>query len=169
MDAKKLALEIEQSVSDFVDTLSKFNDEQVNTIPFSGSWTAGQVADHLRKATYGLPDVDTKQADRDPELYVETLQSLFLNFTVKYESPEFIIPDDGPFETGRLIEQFETVKNGNAAIARNKDLSLLCLDFEMPGLGALTRYEWLKFFVAHTQRHAYQLKNIAERILSVNA
>ena len=48
MDAENLALEIEQSVDNFIDTLSKFNDEQVNTIPFAGSWTAGQVADHLR-------------------------------------------------------------------------------------------------------------------------
>ena len=169
MDAENLALEIEQSVDNFIDTLAKFNDEQVNTIPFAGSWTAGQVADHLRKATDGLPDANTRPADRDPELYVETLRELFLNFNVKYESPEFIIPGDGPFETRSLIKQFERVRDENAAVARTKDLSLLCLDFEMPGLGAITRYEWLRFFVAHTQRHAYQLSNIAEKILSVNA
>jgi hypothetical protein len=169
MDAKTLAIEIEQSVDDFLMTLSKFDNEQLNIVPFPGSWTAGQVADHLRKATDGLPDQHTTAADRDPELYVETLQALFLNFNVKYESPEFIIPDGGPFESGLLIKQFERLKNDNAAVARSNDLSLLCLDFEMPGLGALTRYEWLKFFIAHTQRHAYQLKNIAERILSVKA
>ncbi len=169
MDAKTLALEIEQSVDDFLMTLSKFDNEQLNTVPFAGSWTAGQVADHLWKATDGLPDQHTIAADRDPELYVETLQALFLNFNVKYESPEFIIPDGGPFESGLLIKQFERLKNDNAAIARTKDLSLLCLDFEMPGLGALTRYEWLKFFVAHTQRHAHQLTNIAEKIISVKA
>jgi hypothetical protein len=169
MDANSLAIEIERSADDFVMTLSKFDNEHLNTVPFTGSWTAGQVADHIRKATDGLPDQKTKSADRDPELYVETLQSLFLDFTAKYESPEFILPDNGPFEKGSLIKQLERVRDTNAAIAREKDLALLCLDFEMPGLGALTRYEWLKFIVAHTQRHAYQLKNIAEKILSVKA
>ena len=169
MDAKTLAIEIEQSVDDFLMMLSKFDNEQLNTVPFVGSWTAGQVADHLRKATDGLPDQNTRPAHRDPELHVETLQALFLNFDVKYESPEFIIPDEGPFESRLLVKQFERLKSDNAAIARTKDLSLLCIDFEMPGLGALTRYEWLKFFVAHTKRHAHQLTNIAEKILSVKA
>ena len=140
MDAKTLAIEIEQSVDDFLMTLSKFDNEQLNTVPFVGSWTAGQVADHLRKATDGLPDQNTRPAHRDPELHVETLQALFLNFNVKYESPEFIIPDEGPFESRLLVKQFERLKSDNAAIARTKDLSLLCLDFEMPGLGALTWY-----------------------------
>ena len=169
MNAKSLAIEIEQSVDNFLLTLSKFDNEHLNAFPFPGSWTAGQVADHIRKATDGLPDQHTKAPDRDPELYVETLQSLFLDFNAKYESPEFIIPDNGPFEKDRLIKQLEGIRNKNSAIAREKDLALLCLDFEMPGLGALTRYEWLKFIVVHTQRHAYQLRNIAEKILPVNA
>jgi len=167
MDSKDLIFEIEQSANEFISTLSKFSNEQLNKVPFAGSWTAGQVADHLRKATDGLPDAHTKAPERDPALYVETLQSLFLDFSVKYESPGFLVPDNGPFDIASQLKQFEQVKTGNAAIASEKDLGVLCLDFEMPGLGHLTRYEWLKFIVAHTQRHAYQLKNIAKNILPV--
>jgi hypothetical protein len=168
MQREILAEEIQQSAEEFMTTLSRFSNEQLNTVPFPGSWTAGQISDHIRKATDGLPDSQTKAADRDPALYVETLTSLFLDFTVKYESPGFILPDTGPFQTKALLRELVRIKNENAAIALTKDLTHLCLDFEMPGLGHLTRYEWLKFITAHVQRHNYQLKNIGEKILSVN-
>jgi hypothetical protein len=168
MQRETLAEEIQQSADEFIATLSRFSNDQLNTIPFAGSWTAGQVSDHIRKATDGLPDTHTKAADRDPALYVETLTSLFLDFTVKYESPGFILPDTGPFQTKALLRELVRIKNENAAIALTKDLTHLCLDFEMPGLGHLTRYEWLKFIVAHVQRHSYQLKNIGEKVLPVN-
>ena len=32
---------------DFIGTLEKFNNDQINEIPFEGSWTPGQVADHI--------------------------------------------------------------------------------------------------------------------------
>lgn len=168
MHRETLAEEIQQSVDILMATLSKFSNEQLNIVPFSGSWTAGQIADHIRKATDGLPDTNTRPANRDPALYVETLKSLFLDFTAKYESPHFILPDAGPFQTDALLRELARVKNTNAEIALTRDLTHLCLDFEMPGLGYLTRYEWLNFMVAHTQRHAYQLKNTAEKILAVN-
>lgn len=168
MHGETLAEEIQQSAELFMATLLKFSNEQLNMVPFAGSWTAGQVADHIRKATDGLPDMNTRLADRDPELYVETLRSLFLDFTAKYESPDFILPDAGPFQRDALLSELARVKNANAEIALTRDLTHLCLDFEMPGLGYLTRYEWLNFMAAHIQRHAYQLKNIAEKILAVN-
>ena len=49
------------------------------------------------------------------------------------------------------------------------DLSATCLDFEMPGIGALTRLEWLWFYVWHTQRHLRQVKNIYAAITLVTA
>jgi hypothetical protein len=168
MDASLLAEEIRQSSDDFIALLFKFSDEQLNTIPFAGSWTAGQVADHILKATDGIPDSQTMEPDRSPDLYVETLRSLFLDFTVKFESPEFIVPERGPFQVRDQVLQLLRIKNQNAAIAITKDLKQICLDFEFPGLGHLTRYEWLKFISVHTQRHTYQLKCIAEKILSVN-
>jgi hypothetical protein len=168
MDKEILAQEIRQSADDFIATLSRFNDEQLNTIPFTGSWTAGQLADHVRKATDGIPDSHTRAADRDAGLYVNTFTSLFLDFTIKFESPGFIIPDDGPFQTKNLVEELVRIKHQNDAIAVTSDLTRLCVDFELPGLGHLTRYEWLKFIVVHTRRHTHQLKNIAEKILAIN-
>jgi hypothetical protein len=46
------------------------------------------------------------------------------------------------------------------SIVDNYDLTLTCLDFELPGMGNLTIYEMLHFGVFHTQSHLSQLKNI---------
>ena len=54
MQRETLAEEIQQSADEFIATLSRFSNEQLNTVPFAGSWTAGQVADHIRKATDGV-------------------------------------------------------------------------------------------------------------------
>jgi hypothetical protein len=40
------------------------------------------------------------------------------------------------------------------------DLTALCMGFELPKIGTMTRYEWFRFLAAHTTRHLYQLKNI---------
>ncbi|MBE7179216.1 MAG: DinB family protein, partial [Mucilaginibacter polytrichastri] len=54
----------------------------------------------------------------------------------------------------------QTNRNDVIATARDMDLSMLCLGFDFPGLGFLTRYEWLYFNIYHTQRHIRQLRNI---------
>lgn len=165
MDIMKLAQEINQSAGSFMALISRFNNEQLNTIPFKGSWTAGQVADHIIKATDGLPDNDTKPVDRIPDKHVEGIKSVFLDFTVKFVSPNFIIPGNGPFETNLILRELLRIKKQNVAAATTKDASAICLDFELPGFGYLTRYEWLQFSVYHTQRHTQQLEKIAEKIL----
>jgi hypothetical protein len=40
------------------------------------------------------------------------------------------------------------------------DMTVTCLDFEMPKVGLLTRYEWVRFFCCHIRRHTWQLGNI---------
>jgi hypothetical protein len=42
----------------------------------------------------------------------------------------------------------------------------LCMEFDFPGFGHLTRYEWLKFIVFHTQRHIHQLKQIKNALVN---
>lgn len=169
MDTIKLMQEINQTADIFINLISRFDNKQLNTIPFQGSWTAGQVADHVIKATSGLPDNRTRSVDRIPDEQVEGIKSVFLDFTVKFQAPDFIIPGEGPFDPDFILHQLSRVKKQNIAAAMNKDISKLCLDLELPGFGFLTRYEWLQFSVYHTQRHIHQLRNISEKILTVQA
>ena len=167
METIKLAEEINETADTFINLISRFDNNQLNTIPFQGSWTAGQVADHIIKATSGLPDERTRSVARPPDEQVEGIKSVFLDFSLKFQSPDFIVPGAGPFDIDYILHQLSRVKKQNAATAMTEDTSKLCLDLELPGFGYLTRYEWLQFSVYHTQRHIHQLKNISEKILPV--
>lgn len=164
MDTSSLAEEIAENAEKFISLISPLTNKQLNTIPFEGSWTAGQVARHIIKATDGLPDNVTKAPDRPADEQVPALAATFLNFNVKYTSPEFVVPEKMEYDKDSLIADLNRIKAQNVLTAQTKDLSMLCMGFEFPMVGHLTRYEWLKFMVFHTQRHTRQLNTIVETL-----
>lgn len=168
MDAKSIvAAEIEQSANQFIEILSEIPPEKLNIVYAMGCWTVGQLADHVIKATAGIPDVKIKAPERSPDQQIGIIKSVFLNFEMKYRSPEFIIPGNGPFDKQQLLSELNGNKQRNIKTAETTDLTALCVDFELPHFGYLTRYEWLKLIIYHTQRHSKQLKEVAGRLHGV--
>lgn len=160
VDKKKLSNSLKKTFDTFIESISKFDRQEINHQRNMGEWTAGQVADHVIKATGGLPDSHVEKSVREVDLYVESLQDIFLNFEIKMESPDFIYPENGPFNRDELITDLELNKQRYVDIIQNEDLRVVCLDFEFPTYGFLTRYEWLMFIQFHTQRHNHQLMQI---------
>ncbi len=160
MNTTKLLLDFRTTADHFIQLVSSVSDNDFNAIPFPGSWTPAQVADHIIKATGGIPDGRTERTTRAIDELIPVIDATFLNFDVKYESPEFVKPDSGPFRKSDVLRTLEEIKENNIAIASKRDLSAVCLEFEMPGMGFLTRYEWIRFFTVHTQRHIHQLKHM---------
>lgn len=169
MDIQSLATEIRWSADLFIKSLSAFPEDKINVIPFSKSWTAGQVANHMIKATDGLPDQVTKPAERKPDQQVELIKSIFLDFSTKLPAPKFIIPDDGPFQKEELLFDLAKNRDNNINIISSKDMTQLCLALELSQMGFLTRYEWMKLMSFHMQRHTHQLNKIAEKFAGVGA
>jgi hypothetical protein len=157
----QLAASIDNAYLDFIKILNSVKEEQLNTVPFEGSWTAGQVTDHILKATADIPDGNTRAADRPFHVLAPELESTFLNFDIKMQAPEFVQPGNGPFSKNALIESLDQTRNLHLETIANKDLTAVCLDFEFPYTGHLTRYEWFRFFAAHVRRHTRQLQHIA--------
>lgn len=160
MNTTNLFQEFRATADDFIQLVSSVSDSDFNAVPFPGSWTPAQVADHIIKATGGIPDGRTEKASRAIDAFIPAIDAVFLNFEVKYESPDFVRPDSGPFRKSDILRTLEEIKENNIAIASKRDLSAVCLEFEMPGMGCLTRYEWIRFFTVHTQRHIRQLKGM---------
>ena len=152
-------------------TLDTFDAQSFNTVPYTGSWTAGQVADHVYKSVANISRVlngNTRPADRDPWQIQPMLEQVFLNFERQLSSPEFILPGNGPFSKDSFIALFRIVANDIDGAMQALDLTALCLDFELPGgIGHLTRQELIYFVVVHTQRHIHQLEKI-HKVLSVS-
>jgi hypothetical protein len=167
MDTHQLLLELDQSEQDFYAILASFDPEQINSVPFEGSWTAGQVAEHILMSESGIPETllgSTSISNRPVAQYVPVIESIFLDFTAKYQSPEFIIPSSGPHDQQELLNAFKEERAVIREIAATEDLTLTCMDFEFPQVAHLTRWEWLQFVLCHSKRHTRQLRNIFAKV-----
>lgn len=146
--------------NEFIEVFSSFDESQINFIPFAGSWTPAQVAAHIILATDGVPDTTSKPSDREADLNLPRIRPWWEDLNKKFNAPEPLRPDDQPRLKNELINDLYRVREKDLEIIANKDLTLICLDFELPTIGYLTRYEWLWFIQMHLKRHSYQLQNI---------
>lgn len=148
----------------FLNALDLFNQDTINTVPFEGSWTGGQVAEHILKSVSGILETlngPLATTNRNPEEHVKMLGEVFLNMDIKMQSPDFIIPSNSPKDKAFLETSLVKIFEGIEESAGKDDLAETCRSFEMPTIGLLTKSEWIQFAGFHTRRHALQLKNIA--------
>ncbi|HET8803836.1 MAG TPA: DinB family protein [Aequorivita sp.] len=146
--------------------LSSLNDEQLNAVPFKGSWTAGQLGNHLYKS-YNIMDVlngNVKETHRNPVAKLAEIEKTFKDFTIKMESPEMVLPTTEHIEKERLLSSLKERIEPQREAIKTMDLSKTCLDAEIPGAGPFIRQEWLGFNTIHTERHNHQLKNIIDAL-----
>lgn len=169
--AYQLSTEREVLVNDIRSTfgrlqecLSVFSPDEVNEIPFSGSWTAGQVVEHIIKCGSSIPDHQTTEARRFHDEKVLPVQELFLNFELKFVTAPFLEPEMPTHDQTSLLQTLAQISERHVQKARTSQLEALCQDMELPTFGYLTRYEWLRFILVHTQRHIRQLEGIYRAI-----
>jgi hypothetical protein len=147
--------------------VSSLRAEEINTVPFAGSWTAGQVGEHILLSAAGVLETingPVEPTERDPAEKAGLIKQMFLDFTSKMKSPDFVLPSDAPKNKETLLQSLEKTMSGIQTVAEREDLSATCMCFEFPGFGMLTRLEWITFALAHTQRHVHQLNVIAEKL-----
>jgi hypothetical protein len=159
-----ITAELTETFDSMANILSDFKEQEINNRPFPESWTAGQVAHHIILSSAGLPDKHVTVAGRSYDQKVESIRNLFLDFSQKSQAAKFIQPGEGVFKKEVLLTKLKANLAALIVVAQTRDLKALCPGVEVPGFGALTRYEWLKLIVYHTQRHAQQLRNICALI-----
>jgi len=160
---KVLQIEFKAVSKELIQLLSSFSLKQINAIPFEGSWTAGQVAQHLVMSGLAFADLlngPSKKTERTADEFVATIKEIFLNFHNKLESPDFIKPAIINYDKSSLLSSLENIKVSITHAVKTSELAETCLAFELPVLGYLTRLEAINFVIAHTQRHIHQLKKI---------
>lgn len=146
--------------------LSSLNEKELNTLPDGNSWTPGQLGDHLYRS-YQVADIlngTVETTERDPEQKLAEVEKTFLDFSMKMESPEEILPAIGKIEKDRLIRGLKERIEQQREVILKKDLTKTCLDLAIPEYGYFTRLEWLGFNIVHTKRHLRQLRNIISRL-----
>jgi len=167
MDIKANVTEADKTLTDFITVLSSIPEEKINTIPFAGSWTAAQDAQHVILSADGsvqLLNGPIKDTDRDFEQNVAQLRGMFLNFDLKFQSPESIRPEEKNYDKQQLINTLQQIKGDYLKAIETLDPTKTCLMFEFPGSGHITRAEAVAFTNTHTIRHLHQLKNISQKL-----
>lgn len=160
LEKDKLQEQLTISFDKFITAFSSFDEKQVNDKPDPKRWSAVQVAEHIIKATDGVPDTQTKPLDREVDAMLPMIRPWWEDLNQKFDSPEPLKPDDQPRTKQEVLTELLRVKSKDLNMIATEDLTLICLDFELPTIGYLTRYEWLWFIQMHLNRHTYQLQNM---------
>ena len=138
--------------------------ERINDIPYPGSWTPGQLLDHVAKSTNGIASAlmeDGKSTDRNVTERVPELKKVFLDFSNKMKSPDGIVPGNGPFEKQDVIDKLKISFEDFAKSADNTNLDGLV---EGLLLGPITKLELLYFVLYHSTRHLEQMNRICNAL-----
>ena len=167
----EISIEFEGVKRELIQAISAFNEEEFNTIPFKGSWTAGQVAEHVYKSvsafTKGLYG-KVKPTTRQPDEKVEPIRKAFMDFDTKMSSPDFILPSNAFHDKNAILSSLKSTMDKISEAIKKFDLSETCLSFVPPAIGELTRLESIYFVIYHTKRHIHQLKNISSKLRIVS-
>lgn len=164
----ELVKELDQTTQELLDAIDRFTPEQFNQVPYEGSWTAGQVAEHVYKAEQGLPGVwkgNKEATQRASDEKVGPINQILLNFDSKLQSPDFILPTSEPKDKDNYYHLHKSNRETIHEMAKTLDLDSTYTDFALPGLGTLTGKEGLAFMIAHSKRHINQLERIHKALV----
>jgi hypothetical protein len=152
--------------NELLSLLEPLDEERMNRIPFPGSWTAGQLGDHLLKSyrAIDLSKARTTPAQRRGDEKIPQIDAVFLDFTTKHQPPDFIVPSAGRISGRDLADGLRKTADGIAAYVSGQDPSFTSPDFEVLGFGDLTVQEWVRLMTTHSRRHVRQLRNILSRL-----
>ncbi|GGW41566.1 DinB family protein [Arenibacter certesii] len=165
---QELINEIETTYQNFNKTLSNFSEKEINTVPFEGSWTAGQVAEHIIKSNGGilqqLSNGKTESTKRRYDEQVSLIQDIFRGKD-KMKSAAPLEPEQPPHNADDLLKTLQQQKENQLETIKSKDLKALVSELEFPpSPDGLTRYEWLHLMIEHAQRHSKQLESIQKKL-----
>lgn len=160
LNTQELFLSLDKTWAEFFNLISFVEEKDINTVPFEGSWTVAQLATHVKKSNNAVVQalqMEGKACNRNADEHVDDLKKTFLDFSVKFKSPEFIVPEKKEYKKEAVIQQLsntiEKLKQLRAAAGLTEIINL-------PAFGEITKFEMLYFVLVHTQRHLHQLKNI---------
>lgn len=159
---KNIITELTETKANLLAVFSEIDPVDFNAVPFEGSWTPGQLGEHLAKATgVGVLYGETVPPERPMDEKIPAISGVFLNFDVKYQPPAELVPSNDFHDKNDLLSQLDQIYSSAIEAAKSLDLSAICTSFVVPGFGPFTRLEFLWLFNVHTIRHTRQLKNIA--------
>ena len=169
LHTKEFFESLDEVSSELVYLVSSADSITINIVPpdsygISNSWTAAQLISHVTKSNNAIRqalNMEGKTAGRNADERVPELKKMFLDFTVKFNSPEFIRPGLHDYEKATLVSDLRKSIEQLTELRSKVNLSEI---ISLPAFGEITKLELLHFVLYHTQRHIRQLRNIFHMI-----
>ena len=166
LNTAELFTSLDYTSSELLGLISSSDSDTINTIPFAGSWTAAQVVSHIVKSNKAITQslyMEGRITERDPGERTGELKKMFLNYSTKFKSPEFILPTRNIYQRDILIADLKRSTEKLRDAGNSVNLPEI---IRLPAFGEITKFELLHFVLYHTQRHIHQLKNILKKLNS---
>ena len=158
--------EFDQATDELIHLLSRFSKDQFNQSPYPGSWTAGQVGEHLFK-TFQIVKLLQRQSDpigRAPDQKVAAIREVMLDFETRRQAPDAVVPSSETLDKEVLMNSLGKRIAEFRSLIATTDLAEACPYFVLPQFGEFSKLEWVYFNLYHTQRHMEQLRKIADAL-----
>lgn len=162
----KVRSDLKESTRELLQSISRFPENEFNTPPDDGGWTAGQVAEHLIKVETGTVRLFTggfEACDRNPEQKIERIKERMLDFESPMTASGPIVPDDQPKDKEQVLEKLQDLRQRLTGMIELHDLSEMIAGFVHPVFGSLTAIEWIYFNIYHSKRHLHQIRAISQQ------
>jgi hypothetical protein len=162
-----LLIELQCTAKLLAEAIAGISEDDFNSTPFEGKWSAGENAEHVRLSIGGVPSLlkgPTATTNRAPDEHVNAIKTLFLDFSAKYPSAPSLVPAAKQYDKQALIKALTVAFDEVAEVLSQLDVTDTCTAAEFNGIGKLTRLEWISVAIYHTQRHTHQLELIGEKL-----
>lgn len=154
--------ELERIEKQYLDVFSSIEEAYINKIPFDGSWTPVQLMEHVtlsvKSVGYAI-EGGGEITTRNPVERKDEFEKIFLDYSLKFQSPEMIVPGNEPLPRKEAVRGLTGAFEKFRQVANNHDETVK----EIKGLplGDATMLELMYFTQYHSTRHLDQLINIA--------
>lgn len=162
-----LIMELESATGRLAEAFSGFPVNEFNKSVSIGSWSAGDIAEHLYIVESYINRTMTgavRPSDRDPVQKAQLLGTTFQDFEKKFTAGKEIYPTEVPKDRDEITQKLVNNRTTLLNTIKVHDITESCLDFIHPKFGELTRAEWIYFIIYHGDRHLQQLENVRKFI-----
>ncbi len=167
MDKDQILSDLDISTRELLHYLSNFNTERFNLSSDDKRWTPAQIVEHLLMLEVIANKVlkgKTIPTNRQPDEKINLIKTAMSDINTKRVAPEIVQPSAALKDPKFMMEQIKIQRELLKKIINELDMTEACISFKHPGVGTLTRFEWVYFTIFHTERHLRQLQQLQNHL-----
>ncbi len=157
----------QQNLEEFIASFIDMPANHFNQKPEEGSWSVGQVVEHIFRselASTRILNGKTKTPDEHSDEKAEYIRRQFTDRKKKFTAFGPIVPSEDPKDPQELAEKIRQNRKKQIQLLETADLNEICLNFEHPLFGLMSRKEWMVFNSTHANRHKAQISDIRSQL-----